>query len=168
MLSHVSSKPINPPKTPNSPMNKNKNRTGLLISAFCFLLSALPLSAQLPGTIARTNMQIAPTLTNAATYTYAGTNQIELTRYGEVGWEFGSFGTNTIRAGTNWNVGTFNYMKPYQFTSSTTTQLQSFLVSLDGTNWLTAPIYYWPLGTGVAIDQTNAFLYGYAKGYRRD
>jgi len=139
-----------------------------LISAFCLLLSAFTLPAQLPGTIVRTNMQIAPTITAATTYTYAGTNLIDLTRYGQVGWEFGSFGTNTIRAGTNWTIDTFSYMKPYQFVSSTTTQLQSFKVSLDGTNWLTSPIYYWPLGTGVHIDQTNAFLYGYAKGYRRE
>ena len=146
----------------------------LALISIALLIAALPLSAQLPGTVTRTNMQIAPTITNGATYTYSGTNLIELTRYGEVGWEIAFRGTNFV---------------------STSNVTQTFRFSMDGTNWLTTPIYSWVFaadGTNAVRhatnwdigtfnfmqpyqitspntnDITNAVLYGYAKGYRRD
>lgn len=142
--------------------------------ALTLALLAVPASAQIPGTVTRTNMQIAPTITNGATYTYSGTNLIELTRYGEVGWEIGFQGTNSV---------------------STSNLVQTFRFSMDGTNWLNSPIYSWTIAsqgttavraaTNWSIgtfnymrpyqltspntnDLTNAVLYGYAKGYRRD
>lgn len=129
------------------------------------LASVIHMHAQ---TYVRTNMQVAATITNGTTYTYAGTNFVDASRYSEVGFEHSASGPG---------VETNNYV-------------YTFKLSNDATNYAGSPTLIWvangaraltnfTLGTyghvqlftrvsTNAIDHTNSSLYGYLKGYRRD
>ena len=137
-----------------------KTTFALLILAAC---SALAQSER----YVRTNMQVAATITNGTTYTYAGTNFVDATRHSEVAFENRSHGDGSATNNVVW----------------------TFRLSLDGTNWLSSPTVSWVAGPGYTgtnfalgvygyvqpytrvstntTDLTNT-LHGYLKGYRRD
>lgn len=106
------------------------------------LAGVIKLSAQ---TYIRTNMNVAATVTNSSTYTYAGTNLVDATRYSEAGFVASNTGN---AAGTNNVVWTFQ-------------------VSADGTNWATAPTFTWLTGPGVTITNWNLGTLGFIRPYQR-
>lgn len=96
-------------------------------------------------TYIRTNMNVAATITNSSTYTYGGTNLVDATRYGEVGFVASNTGN---AAATNYVTWTFQ-------------------ISADGTNWATAPVYTWLTGPGVTVTNWNLGTVGYIRPYQR-
>lgn len=99
-------------------------------------------------TFIRTNMQVAATITNGTTYTYAGTNFVDATRYTEVGFESRIHGN----------------------AASTNNVVWTFRLSMDGTNWVNSPTHTWVAsGAGTGYTATNFTLgtYGFIQPYTR-
>lgn len=100
---------------------------------------ALSTRAQLLGefsTMQITNFYITPTLSASATYSYAGTNVVDVARYHNVGWSLSFAGESATTA----NV------------------IITFERTHDGTNWETAPLYTWTVpanGTAIVRAMTN-------------
>lgn len=154
---------MNQQKKPPMKSNRRTFRPWSLIG-LALLASAIHLSAQ---TYVRTNMQVAATITNGTTYTYAGTNFIDAQRYGEV----------VLENRTHGNA------------ASTNNVVWTFKLSADGTNYGDNAVFTWVARPG--YDYTNITLgamgfikpyqristnaenltntlFGYLKGYRRD
>jgi hypothetical protein len=141
-------------------------KTRLLIAAFqLFSFSAFHAHAQFATTVV-TNMQIAgATITNATTYTYAGTNLVDVSRYHNIGWQL-SFAGSALST----NTVTLTFKRSADGTNYETTPLYAWAVTALGTNpvvlitnFPTAPAIFWQpyqITSAVTNDLTNAILFG--------
>ena len=134
------------------------------------IVLALPLCAraQLLGefsTMNRTNMWITNSITASATYTYVGTNMVDVSRYQNVGWEFSFLGSADAT-----NDITITFKRSPDGTNYETSPLYSWVISSQGTNAVlaltnfpAAPAFMWKpyqITSAATNSLTNAFLYG--------
>ena len=119
------------------------------------------------------DLQIATTITNSATYTFAGTNYVDLTRYSQVAFELKFQGVGAASG----NV-TVTFKRGGTTGDYETTPGWTFIVPANGTtavialtNYDSGPIAFAKLNTIVSAagaNLTNATLRAFVKGYRRD
>lgn len=141
-----------------------------LAASLLFLCGALAATAQ---TWQTTNMQVYATLTNSTGPAYAGTNYINATRYGEVGFIL-SFAAPSATTANN----TVAFQTSYDATNWTTVPDYIWVVPANGTttvlritNFYLGPIPYirpMYLSNAGSVNCTNVLLQGLWKGYRRD
>lgn len=120
------------------------------------------------------NLEIFTVLTNGATYAFAGTNFVDMTRNTEVAFEFALQGTNANTA-----LATVTFVRA--LSSNRWETIPSFAVQARAngttpvvsiTNWnVGAAGYIKPYQVSFAAatdDATNVTLKAFVKGYRRD